>query len=96
VLVQDSNLRSFRDGFTVRHPRAGDLHERSRLANFRTYSAQTAKDDRRQPDILGRAVAGRGPVSHDGHEWLYVLSGRVGVRRPAAIPPSITSIVPVT
>ena len=49
--VKDSNLRSFRDGFTV--PRLQDRDQCKRLTrkNFRAYSPQIADDFRLQPDI---------------------------------------------
>ena len=48
--VKDSNLRSFRDGFTV--PRLQDRDQRKRLThnNFRAYSPQIADDHRLPPD----------------------------------------------
>src|ERR1035437_7725428 len=48
--VKDSNLRSFRDGFTV--PRLQDRDQRKRLThnNFRAYSPQIAADHRLPPD----------------------------------------------
>jgi hypothetical protein len=54
--VKDSNLRSFRDGFTDRTPHGLHLHKQRLVAKFRTYSAQTAIDDRCQPDIPGLAM----------------------------------------
>ena len=54
--VKDSNLRSFRDGFTV--PRLQDRDQRKRLTrnNFRAYSPQTADVGRVQPDTSGRSA----------------------------------------
>ena len=48
--VKDSNLRSFRDGFTV--PRLQTCDQRKRLSrnNFHAYSPQIADDHRQQPD----------------------------------------------
>jgi hypothetical protein len=48
--VKDSNLRNFRDGFTV--PRLQDRDQRKRLTrnDFRAYSPQIADDHRLQPD----------------------------------------------
>jgi hypothetical protein len=48
--VKDSNLRSFRDGFTV--PRRQDRDQCKRLTrnNFRAYSPQIADDHRLPPD----------------------------------------------
>ena len=38
--VKDSNLRSFRDGFTARRARSSDLHKRTATTDFDTNSAQ--------------------------------------------------------
>ena len=48
--VKDSNLRSFRDGFTV--PRLQTFDQRKRLSrnNFHAYSPQIADDRQQQPD----------------------------------------------
>jgi hypothetical protein len=45
--VKDSNLRSFRDGFTVRRIQRVDQHVCALRRNFRTYSAQTSGQSRR-------------------------------------------------
>jgi hypothetical protein len=48
--VKDSNLRSFRDGFTVPRLQACDQRKRLTRNNFRAYSPQVAVAHRRQPD----------------------------------------------
>src|SRR5450759_1070070 len=48
--VKDSNLRSFRDGFTVPRLQACDQRKRLTCNNFRAYSPQTAVASRGQPD----------------------------------------------
>src|ERR1035437_2016028 len=55
--VKDSNLRSFRDVFTV--PRLQACEQRRRLTrnNFRAYSPQTADVSRGQPDATRRCPA---------------------------------------
>ena len=47
--VKDSNLRSFRDGFTVPRLQACDQRRRLALSNFRAYSPQTADVSRTLP-----------------------------------------------
>ena len=55
--MKDSNLRSFRDGFTV--PSLYFCEQRKRLThnNFRAHSPQTADVSRDQPDTTGRVHA---------------------------------------
>jgi hypothetical protein len=55
--VKDSNLRSFRDGFTVRTSHAADLRKRLLPQKFRAYSGRAdpalstpADDIQRPPD----------------------------------------------
>ena len=48
--VKDSNLRSFRDGFTDQRQQARDQPRRLSLDNFRAYSPQTADNGWLQPD----------------------------------------------
>src|ERR1039458_8059064 len=48
--VKDSNLRSFRDGFTVPGLQARDQRKRLTGNNFRAYSPQTADVNHLQPD----------------------------------------------
>ena len=48
--VKDSNLRSFRDGFTDQRRQAADQRKRLSGNNFRAHSAQTADASRRPPD----------------------------------------------
>jgi hypothetical protein len=72
--VKDSNLRSFRDGFTVRPTPHADLLLLGRLANFAANSPQPLDVHRRLP-----ALAGHGELSGDhppltrvenlGHTW---------------------------
>jgi hypothetical protein len=66
--VKDSNLRSFRDGFTDRPPAAG-LRKLRIGAKFRTHSARLAGSSRRQspPAAVGRARTddkGERPPTH--------------------------------
>jgi hypothetical protein len=61
--VKDSNLRSFRDGFTVPSLRAYDQRKRLTHNNFRTYSPQTADASRGQPDTSGARA--RSPSDRD-------------------------------
>ena len=56
--VKDSNLRSFRDGFTVPMLQARDQRKRLTRNNFRAYSPQTAAVGRGQPDTSGRSAGG--------------------------------------
>jgi len=51
--VKDSNLRSFRDGFTVPRLQAGDQRRRLTRNNFRAYSPQIADVSRGQRDTPG-------------------------------------------
>ena len=60
--VKDSNLRSFRDGFTVRGLRPPHLRKRGTAPHFRTYSAQIAGAGRHEPDRAGAAPR-RGPAA---------------------------------
>src|SRR5665647_3547697 len=48
--VKDSNLRSFRDGFTVHGRQGRDQPKRLSYNNFRAYSPQVTSDSRLQPD----------------------------------------------
>ena len=48
--VKDSNLRSFRDGFTDQRRQACDQRQYLSPDNFRAYSPQIAGDNRQQPD----------------------------------------------
>jgi len=61
--VKDSNLRSFRDGFTVPRPQTCDQRRRLTRNNFRAYSPRTADVSRGRPDnteCLHSPVAVRG------------------------------------
>ena len=51
--VKDSNLRSFRDGFTCSRSQLSDLHVCGRASNFRTRSARPRGHSRHLADILG-------------------------------------------
>src|ERR1035438_2260831 len=55
--VKDSNLRSFRDGFTVPRLQACDQRKCLTCKKFRAYSPQTADVSRGQPDAT-RALPG--------------------------------------
>ncbi len=55
--MKDSNLRSFRDGFTVPRLQACDQRKHLTHNNFRAYSPQTADVSRGQPDAT-RALLG--------------------------------------
>jgi hypothetical protein len=60
VAGEDSNLRSFRDGFTVlRRQSWDDQRKRPCPNNFRAYSPQTADISRRQPWPTGRRPGAR-------------------------------------
>ena len=62
--VKDSNLRSFRDGFTVLRLQARDQRKRLTRNNLRAYSPQAADDHRLQPDIpTGNVYVNGGRVS---------------------------------
>ena len=62
--VKDSNLRSFRDGFTVLRLQAYDQRKRLTRNNLRAYSPQAADDHRLQPDIpTGNVYVNGGRVS---------------------------------
>jgi hypothetical protein len=74
--VKDSNLRSFRDGFTVPSLQARDQRKRLTYKNFRMYSPQIADDHRLQPDTpLGNVYDNDGRVlylnglHHDAPEY---------------------------
>jgi len=55
--VKDSNLRSFRDGFTVPRLQACDHWKRLTRNNFRAYSPQIADVSPSQPDTSRRLAA---------------------------------------
>jgi hypothetical protein len=76
--VKDSNLRSFRDGFTVPRLQAGDQRKRPTRNNFHAYSPQIADVSRGQRDTPGRVHVP--PWSLIGrlwspHPWSTALNG---------------------
>jgi hypothetical protein len=73
--VKDSNLRSFRDGFTVPRLQACDQRKRLTHNNLNAYSPQTADVIRCQPDVQARA---RPPV--------VAIRGRICQLSPASPP----------
>ena len=79
--VQDSNLRSFRDGFTVRRSQRVDVHIHGHSVNFRTYYPQTSgRSGSRQ------ASAGlRYRDDRAGQRLFVILRGRVVASRAAAV-----------
>ena len=77
--VKDSNLRSFRDGFTARCSQAADLHKRLTTTNIDTLSTQTADAPRRPSGITALSNKARLTIHHrrpDGPQRARIDSSR--------------------